>query len=72
MLCIQPLLTREGLKRILPEWDHSFLGDEVDAPIRFIRQEETRYASTSVSRLHRNLVDVLPYLEARHRRLCCW
>jgi hypothetical protein len=49
MLCIQPPLTREGLKRILPEWDYSFLGDEVDALIRFIREEETRYSSTSVS-----------------------
>lgn len=49
ILCIQPPLTREGLKRILPEWDYSFLGDEVDALIRFIREEETRYSSTSVS-----------------------
>ena len=51
MLCIQPPLTREGLKRILPEWDHSFLGDKVDALIRFIREEETRYSSTSVSQV---------------------
>jgi Helicase conserved C-terminal domain len=51
MLCIQPPLTREGLKRILPEWDHSLLGDEVDALIRFIREEETRYSSTSVSQV---------------------
>ena len=48
MLCIQPPLTREGLKRILPEWDHSFLGDEVDTLIHFIREEETRYSRPSV------------------------
>ena len=41
MLYIQPPLTREGLKWILPKWDYSFLGDEVDALIRFIREEET-------------------------------
>jgi len=41
MLYIQPLLTRKGFKWILPEWDHSFLGDEVDAFIRFICEEET-------------------------------
>jgi len=40
MLYIQPSLTYEGLKRILPEWDYSFLGDEVDALIRFICEEE--------------------------------
>ena len=48
MLCIQPPLTREGLKRILPEWDYSFLGDEVDTLIHFIREEETRYSRPSV------------------------
>ena len=48
MFYIQPLLTHKGLKRILPKWDYSFLGDKVDALIRFIYKEETQYFSTSV------------------------